>query len=63
MSPNALHDFRNRLTALESQVYMVKKHMNPNDEKLKKYIERMEQTIQELKKDLTRLHDVTKSTD
>ncbi len=63
MERQLLHDIRNRITALESQLFMIKKNSDEGNEMVQKYLQRMDSTIQELKEQLAHLHNVTKTTD
>ena len=64
MTGSKLHDIRNKVTALESQIYMLKKSIEQADnEKTQTYIARMEKTLNDLKDELAGLHDVTKAAD
>lgn len=58
---NKLHDIRNRITALESQIFMLKRALEDKTGKEFTYIERMEETILQLKQELAGFHDITKT--
>ena len=61
MKSSNLHEIRNKITALESQIYMLKKTVPSDHDKTALYLTRMEKTIGELKVELTNLHNVSET--
>lgn len=63
MAQSKIHEIRNRITALESQIYMLKRSIEDKNGKHTMYMERMKSTLQDLEKELVDFHDVTKTSD
>ncbi len=61
MERQLLHDIRNKITALESQLFMLKRNTDEGNETAQKYLIRMEETIVALKEQLAHLHDIAKA--
>lgn len=58
-----LHDLRNEVTALESQVFLLERKLDPANEDAVKYVQRMKNSIERLRVHLAHLHDIAKAAD